>query len=298
MEDHAKLERVISMLLLLSGGISYTVKELSDKYFTSVRSVGRYIASFRNIGFIVECKQGRYSIPKVTAPFKAINELLHFSEEEAYLLSKAIHSIHENNVLKTNLINKLYALYDFDRIVETIVKPSNSQTVHQLIQAIRDKKQVLLRQYRSSNGNIVRDRLVEPYDFTTNYTYVWAFDPENHLCKLFRISRIEAVEVLDNDYKHESLHQKMTIDVFRISKPEQTEVKLRLTLRAYNLIIEEFPLSEKYLTPLDDNYWQFCAPVCGFKGVGRFVTGLCDEVYIEQPEAFKVYVREKIKRYK
>jgi hypothetical protein len=79
---------------------------------------------------------------------------------------------------------------------------------------------------------------------------------------------------------------------------EQTIVKLRLSLRAYNLITEEFPLSEKYLTPLDDNYWQFCAPVCGFEGVGRFVTGLCDDVYVEEPEVFKAFVREKIKRFK
>lgn len=298
MEDHAKFERMMRMLLMLSGGITYTVPVLSERFCTSERSISRYIATFRSVGFVVDCNQGRYSIPKVEKPFKAIHELLHFSEEEAYILSKAIHSIHEDNVLKSNLINKLYSLYDFDRVVETIVKPANSETVHQLIKAIREKKQVLLRQYRSSNGNIVRDRLVEPYDFTTNYTYVWAFDPESHLCKLFRISRIEAVEVLDNEYKHESLHQKMMMDVFRISNPEQTDVKLRLSLRAYNLIIEEFPLSEKYLTPLDDNYWQFCAPVCGFKGVGRFVTGLCDEVYIEKPEAFKVYIREKIKKYK
>jgi len=298
MEDHAKTERIIRMLLLLSGGIKYTLPELSVKFCTSERSISRYIATFRDIGFVVDCHQGRYSIPRVAEPFKAINELLHFSAEEAYILSKAIHSIHENNVLKSNLINKLYALYDFDRVAETIVKPANSETVHQLIKAIREKKQVLLRQYRSSNGNIVRDRLVEPYDFTTNYTCVWAFDPESHCCKLFRISRIEVVEVLNSGYQHEPLHQKMIMDVFRISKPEQTIVKLRLSLRAYNLITEEFPLSEKYLTPLDDNYWQFCAPVCGFEGVGRFVTGLCDEVYVIEPEVFKAFIREKIKRFK
>lgn len=298
MEDHAKFERMIRMLLILSGGMTYTAKELADKYNTSERSIGRYIATFRNAGFIVECKQGRYSIPHIEKPFKAINELLHFSKEEAYILTKAIHSIHENNVLKSNLTNKLYALYDFDRVVETIVKPSNSETVHQLIKAIGEKKQVVLRQYRSSNGNIVRDRLVEPYDLTTNYTYVWAFDPESRNCKMFRISRIEVVEVLDCKYQYESQHQKMTMDVFRISKTEQTKVRLRLSLRAYNLMIEEFPLSEKYITPLDDNYWQFSAPVCGFEGVGRFVTGLCDEIYIEEPEAFRTYIHEKIKKYK
>jgi predicted DNA-binding transcriptional regulator YafY len=91
MEDHAKIERIIRMLLLLSGGIKYTLPELSVKFYTSERSISRYIATFRDVGFVVECHQGRYSIPRVAELFKAINELLHFSEEEAYILSKAIH---------------------------------------------------------------------------------------------------------------------------------------------------------------------------------------------------------------
>ncbi|NEW82879.1 MAG: WYL domain-containing transcriptional regulator [Mariniphaga sp.] len=298
MEDHAKLERMIRMLLMLSGQVTYTAPELAERFSTSERSIMRHLSTFRKVGFVVECAQGRYCIPKIQKPFKAINELLHFSEEEAHVLSKAIYTIDDNNLLKTNLINKLYALYDFDRVVETVVRREHSETVHGLISAIKGKKQVLLRQYRSSNGNIVRDRMVEPYGFTANYIYVWAFDPESDVCKLFKIARIESVEVLERPWQHEPLHQKMMIDVFRISKPEQTTVKLRLSLRAYNLIMEEYPLSEKYLTPLADNYWHFVAPVCGFEGVGRFVSGLCDEVYIEEPEALKTFIRNKIKRIK
>lgn len=298
MDDHAKFERMLQMLLMLSSGIKYSTQELSIRFDTSERSVNRYISTFRKVGCIVECSQGKYSIPKITEPFKALNELLHFSEEEAFILSKAILSIDENSTMKSKLISKLYSLYDFNRVVDKVVKRSGSDSVYKLIKAIDEKKQVLLRQYRSSNGNIVRDRMVEPYDFATNYSYLWAFEPESQKCKLYRLSRIGAIEVLERDYQYETLHKKMVIDVFRISQPEQIMVKLRLSLRAYNLLLEEYPLSEKYLTPLDDNYWQFYAPVCGFDGVGRFVTGLCDQVQIEEPESFKTYIREKIKRSK
>jgi len=295
MDDHAKIERILKILLLLANGRRYTLKEISDRFEMSPRSVSRYFASLRSAGFVLECDNGLYSIPKMERPFKELGDLLHFSEEEAYILKKAIHTIDDTNLLKSNLIKKLYSLYDSDRIVETVVKPGNSHTVHQLILAIKGKKQALLRQYRSSHGNLVRDRLIEPFDFTTNYQFVWVYEPESQRCKLFKTSRIGEVKILERDFQFEPLHLKEPMDAFRISSPDQTAVKLRLSLRAYNLLIEEYPLAEQSITPLDDNYWQFNALVCGFEGVGRFVMGLFDEVNIIDSEQFTAYLRNKIK---
>ncbi|HNX44488.1 MAG TPA: WYL domain-containing protein [Bacteroidales bacterium] len=297
MDDQPKLERMLNLLLTLSGSRNFTLAQLSERFSMSERTLMRYLATFRNVGFIVECRDGAYSIPRVEKPFKSIGDLLHFSEEEAYILTNAIHSIDDNNLLKTNLVNKLYSLYNFDRVAETVVKPENISTVHNLISAIREKKQVLLRRYRSSHGNLVRDRLVEPFDFTTNYQFVWAFEPESRCCKLFKTSRIGEVQALDKGFENEAYHEKEPMDVFRISSKEQVRVILRLSLRAYNLLLEEYPLAEKYVTATDDNLWQFDGQVCGFEGVGRFVMGLCDETEVVEPEELKDYLRKKIKNF-
>ncbi len=295
MDEHAKLDRLLNIILTLAGSRSYTLNELCEKLDLSARTVHRYLATIRNCGFIVEVNDGMYKIPKLEEPFKELKELLHFSEEEAYILTKAIHSIDDDNLLKSNLINKLYSLYNFDRVAETVVKKENISTVHLLIKAIQGKKQVLLRQYRSSHGRLVRDRLVEPFGFTTNYQFVWAFEPESRICKLFKTSRIGTVDVLEKDFMYEDQHEKMPMDVFRISSNEQMRVVLHLSLRAYNLLTEEYPLAEQYLTQLTDNLWQFDAPACGFEGVGRFVMGLGDEVDVIEPESFKEYLRVRIK---
>jgi predicted DNA-binding transcriptional regulator YafY len=295
MEDHAKLERLLKILLLLAGIRKYTVDELAEKFEISPRTIRRYITTIRNAGFIVDCDQGLYHIPKLEKPFKGLDNLLHFSKEEAYILSRAIHSIDETHVLKSNLVKKLYSLYDNDRVVDTIVQPENSENVHQIMQAIRNKKQVLLRHYRSAHGNIIRDRLIEPFGFTTNYISVWAFEPESQQCKLFKTARIEKVDLLDKDYAYEQDHKKMPLDVFRISAAEQTHVILKLNLRAYSLLIEEYPLSEQYITMLDDNYRQFEAPVSGFEGVTRFCLGLSEDVEIVEPQALKEFIKQKIK---
>jgi predicted DNA-binding transcriptional regulator YafY len=298
MEDHPKFERMLRILLMLSNGGRYSLNELSGRFGMSERSISRYLSTFRRTGFIIDCEDGSYCIRKMVKPFKELSDLLHFSEEEAYILSRAIHTIDDTNILKSNLITKLYSLYDNDRIVETVVKPGNSNTVHQLIQAIRNQKQVLMRQYRSAHGSLVRDRLVEPFDFTANYISVWAYEPESRSCKLFKTARIGEVNVLNKDFMFADKHRKEPVDVFRISSNTLTPVKLRLTLRAYNLLIEEYPLAEQFITTLDDNYWHFEADVCGYEGVGRFVLGLMDEVQIIEPMEFKLFVQRKVELFK
>jgi len=295
MVEQAKIERVLRLLLMLSNGRRWTLDELANRFGLSPRSISRYISTFRKAGFVVECEQGLYSIRKIEKPFREITDLLHFSEEEAYLLLRAIHSIDDTHVLKSNLIKKLYSLYDSDRIIETVTKPEASETIHALVCAIRGQRQVILRQYRSSHGNIVRDRLVEPFDFTANYISLWAFEPESHTCKLFKTARIGKVQMLDKPAEHPSLHRKDPVDVFRISSPTTVRIVLRLTLRACNLLTEEYPLSEQHITRLDDNYWQFDGWVCGFEGVGRFVLGLPGEVYVIESDEFKSFLRQQIK---
>jgi predicted DNA-binding transcriptional regulator YafY len=296
MNDQAKIERVLSLLLKLANGNYYTLKKLAEDYELSERTITRYISTFRNIGLIVDCSDGRYSIPKVEKPFKAINELLHFSEEEAYILTRAIHTIDDNNTLKINLINKLYALYDFDRVAETIVKPQHTETVHVLTTAIREQKQVLLKQYRSSNTQQISDRLVEPYDFTTNYSCVWAYEPASDTCKLFKITRIEKAVLQGLTHAHAHKHKKIAIDAFRISGENQTQISLRMSLRAYNLLIEEYPLAEKYIQPTKTDHWIFNGPTCGFEGIGRFVLGLFCEIDVIEPESFKNYLNDELKK--
>jgi len=295
MDEHAKLERLLNILLLLAGNKAYTLPELSERFELSVRTLHRYLSTLRNSGFIIEINQGKYRIPKLEKPPKELKELLHFSEEEAYILTKAIHSIDDNNLLKANLISKLYSLYNFDRVAETVVKPENISTINDLIRAIRENRQVLLRQYRSSHGQLVRDRLVEPFDFTTNYQFVWAFEPESRTCKLFKTSRIGVVSVLEQGFLYQEMHEKMPVDVFRISSQQQVRVVLNLSLRAFNLLTEEFPMAEQYVKHLTDNLWQFDATVCGFEGVGRFVLGLGEEIEVIEPMEFKTFLKERIK---
>ncbi|MDD2324243.1 MAG: HTH domain-containing protein, partial [Bacteroidales bacterium] len=271
MNEQPKLHLLLEILLFLSSGLGYKIEEIAERFDISVRTSYRYISIFRDAGFIIpKPRSGYYAIDKTSPYFREISELLHFSREEAVILQKAIHSIDNENLLKQNLINKLYALYDFDRVANTIVKKAYSENIHQLIQAIKHQNQVILKEYLSANSNEARDRLVEPFDFTTNYVATWAYDIQSKCCKTFKNTRIKSVRVLAEPWQHAVKHTKMPIDVFRISTNRQIQVTLKLSIRACELLKEEYPLAEEYIIPVNERQFLFTTRVCSFDGIGRF----------------------------
>ena len=288
---------MLEILLYLSSGIKRSLGETSQRFNISERTVLRYIRTFRDVGFIIPRPvDGLYSIDKNSPYFREIDQLLHFSREEAHILQKAIHSINDENLLKQNLIRKLYSLYDFDRVAHTIVKKEHSENIRHLINAIKGKYKVILRGYFSANSNEIKDRLVEPFGFTTNYVATWAFDTEDHTCKTFRNTRISSVLVLNERWESEALHKMLPVDIFRITGNKQTHVTIKMTIRASELLKEEYPLSEQFITKTGESEFLLEAPVNSFDGVGRFVMGLCDETEVIKPEALKKYIQKKATR--
>jgi len=302
MSKQPKIQRVLELLLILNCKYGRSLKYISEMLNISERTVYRYIETIRNAGFVVDKKESEgktyYHINKNETEQQDISELLHFSKEEAYILSKAIHTIDQENELKTNLIKKLYSLYDFDRVAVPIIKKENSENVHKLTQAINEKKQVILSNYQSSNSSSTYDRKVEPFGFTTNFISVWCFDTKDQTNKVFKTSRIGKVMLSEESWQHENQHQETFMDVFRISSRQKIPVKLTLSMMAKNLLTEEYPLAEKYIQRINDNSYIFETEVAGLEGIGRFTLGLIDQVTVHYPESLKAHIKEKISQKK
>jgi len=293
--DQPKLERLLRLMKMLTANNSLTVDEIADKLGISSRSVYRYIDTFREAGFVIKKSNNCPKLDKSSPYFKDISQLIHFTEEEAYILKSAIESIDENNLLKQNLKTKLYTVYDYNILAETIVSGKNGRNVAQLVQAIENKNTVILKNYASAHSNDIRDRYVEPYAFTTNYVQIWSYCPEENKNKLFKISRIGTVEILPETWQYEADHRAGYIDIFRMNSDHTTPVKLKLNLRAANLLVEEFPLASKYLTQLSENEWMLVTDVCSMDGVGRFVMGLLDDIEIVESPELQKYIADHLK---
>ena len=65
--------------------------------------------------------------------------MVHFTEEEAYILKRAIESVDGNTSLKQNLKEKLYKVYDYEILSEIVVRSGIADNVHNLYEAVKDK---------------------------------------------------------------------------------------------------------------------------------------------------------------
>lgn len=293
--DQPKLERMLRLMKLMTGNVNYTVNDLAERLDTSYRSIYRYIETFKDAGFVVQKLEGGvYKLGKESRYFKEISQLVHFTDEEAHIVNQLIEALDDTNSLKQNLRKKLTTVYNCTSMASSIVRGKNASNVNRILEAIESRSQVVLVDYASSHTGVVRNRLVEPFGFTTNYVQAWCYEPESGMNKLFKVSRIGSVERLDVEWQHEAQHTEGYIDIFRMTGFEQHHVTLKLGMLSRNLLIEEYPLAERDVTPLDDKHWLLDTKVCNYLGIGRFVMGLMDDIDIVDSPEFKRYINKNL----
>lgn len=281
---------------MLTANVEYSVDDIAARLDMSRRTIYRYIDTFRDAGFVIKKSGQCIRLDKESPHFKDISQLVHFTEEEAVILRRAIESIDDTNTLKMNLKRKLYSVYDSKTLADTVVKGHNADNIHSLIEAIENRRQVVLRNYHSAHS--IRDRKVEPFGFTTNYVNVWCYDTEDGKCKIFKTARIDGVEILDAGWQHESEHEEGFIDIFRMIGSVRIHVRLELGLLSRNLLLEEYPLAEEYVSQIAPERWLLETDVANLHGVGRFIAGLLDDIRIIEPHGLKTYLLDYIDRHK
>jgi predicted DNA-binding transcriptional regulator YafY len=291
--DQPKYEKMVRLMLLLAGNYCLTVKQLSRKTEISVTTIYRYIDTFRAGGMVIKEFEGVYRIDGSSPLFRDLYELIHFSLAEIHVLKHGLDSLDDTNVLKEILRAKMHAGHNLKIMADIVVIHKNAANINRLTDAMSNHCQVILKDYASANSNTVRDRLVEPFKMEVNYIQAWCYEPESGKNKLFKIARMGGVDPTQQPWQWESCHEAGFIDIFRIHDTNTIRVQLKLNTRAAQLLMEEYPLSENYLTQPDPKgcQWLLDTPVCSMEGVGRFVLGLMDEIEVIGPKEFKRFLK-------
>ena len=182
-----------------------------------------------------------------------------------------------------------------EMIARKIFKDRNkAATISQLQHAMSQKKCAILHAYSSSNSGVVSDRLVEPYEVLPEDGLVICFDRKKLEKRIFNISRIGYVEVLDEDWKYPSSHTPVAVDAFHMSGEKAIRVNLQLDLMAKNQLVEEFPRAKGDISPCkgDENVWFLSTTVYALQGIGRFYIGLANRIKILDAPELQEYVNE------
>lgn len=290
--DQPKIGRLLRLMVMMTGNTNSTIEDFAYSLKTTMRTVYRYIGTIRSSGFVVEkVRSNIYRLGKLPRGSVDFSKLIYFSEEEAYIINSLIQNIDNTSQLKRNLQKKLAAIYEHVIPAEIICDKTMSVKVETLGNAVFHKKKVILKNYESANSDNTRDKFIEPFDFSTNYIDICGYDLEKEENRVYKVSRIGEVIMTEEKWSHENDHKKIKTDCFRMNGEAEIPVKLNLSLRAKNLLVEEYPLAEKDLI-IKDGHWTLETIVHDLAGVGRFVMGLAAEIDISDSPEVKGYIKD------
>lgn len=286
---------------LLERPFGYTKQQLADRYNVHPDTIKKDFNAFRAAGFDINPNEKHCYGFTVDEPLEELKDLLHFSEKDQQLLLEAIGRLGSHDPSVEKLKRKIVSIYDYTRLGNTFLRKPYLSKVDLLEQAKREKRQVILLDYHSSNSNKVSDRRVEPFHPDPSDDILHAFDVDKQELRHFRISRITRIQVTAEPWAYETLHRVMATDPFRIVDNNQVSVHLRLRVGAKNELVERFPLTQAYIQPAQeqDVYDFQCKVNHQFYGLTNFILGFHHQIVeVLQPESLLEHLQAQVKTMK
>lgn len=287
MTEHQKLYRVFRLIQLLSQPPYRKVARLAEILETSRETVYRYIRLLQDIGYQIDHDEHhRYFL---LVDFAHEDGKL-FDTEEAGFLQDLLWQAPAGHPLRDRLLHKLNRQYSLAPLMQSLVKFNVYEHIRTLGQALESGLRVRLHNYYTGEGKL-STRYVEPVEFQQGYTYIWAFDLDKQDYRQFKIERISDVEILDEPITGE--HESRTLDLFGWTGPQWLPVTLKLSTRAHQLLLEEYPEARPFVRT-HKGQAIFDGMVRDWHGIGRFILGLPGQVEVVEPEELKHYLQKRI----
>jgi len=293
--EQQKILRIFKLINLMKTNVGKTVKRLGESLDTDPRTIYRYFNLLEALGFQIEKENSKFKIVDrvggVTDSFYGT-----FTEEESDFLSQAISQSGQKSLLKESILKKINVRSHIQEGAKRIFNAKLGVFVDELADAVKNKYQVLLIDYYSLNSNSEKSRLVEPVAFTKDYEYIHAFEIETKSMKKFKLERISEVEVTNKKHQYESLHLGYEDSFFGFSGKAKYQVKLKLSKKAYHLLIEEYPEARPYTQTAHRQHYFFENEIAEFPGISRFILGLPGEVQVIEGEELKEFLEEQLEK--
>lgn len=290
-------ERIVRLLLyILAKPNKYTLKDLAKHFEVSIDTIEADIDFLEFAGIKVEKeRKGRANVfaIEINDGFEELRYLQPLSKQDIASIHHGLDYL-SNNTKVHYLKKKLDALYDFQKLGLNALRKPNLERINQLEKAIKLKKLVTLKNYKS-NSNDIRDREVEVFLISPEIDTIQAFDVIDKKVKHFKLSRIDTVLLREDDWKYERRHDERPTDVFRIAMKGQVWVELTIDVYAYNSLIDNYPKAKGdcELTSTSNTFHFQSKVNPKFLGLTNFIMNNAGHVKIISPPELNEKVREK-----
>lgn len=293
--EQQKILRVFKLINLLQSNIGKPVHRLAEILETDERTIYRYFRLLEALGFEVIKEFSKYKIKQPPGQDTALNYST-FSQEESNWLKSLIESQGKANLLRDSLLQKLQLRSEVKQGTEQLFKANLGKLVDLIGRGITGKKQIWLKDYYSLSSETVSDRLVEPVGFSSDYENIHAFEVESLSMKVFKIERIGEVVLGSDSWSYETKHELPGQAIFGFTGKSRYTVKLKLSKRAYQLMLEEHPNALPFMSIKNRNQYYFQGEIPQLPGLARFILGLPGEIKVEDGEEMKIYLKEQLEK--
>jgi predicted DNA-binding transcriptional regulator YafY len=291
-EDN-KTVSIFRLLGYLIRGNGYTIKHLSEKLNIPTRTMRRYLdEELNDMGFIVE-KDSKTKVYKISDKNVPLQLSYGFNQIEIDFL-KEILLAHGTHSIAESIMNKVLEKMEKERFAENIANITDIEVLRKLTKAMQERKKVILEDYYSIESQTVKNREVEPLAFVQRFTQVRCYEKSKDMVVSFNVRRIRNVKILEQPQTYQG--EVSPTDPFGLTEKEEIYIELELSKKAYFLLQDEYPLSQKYLKQ-DNGIFFYKGFVRSFKGIGRFLLSLPGEIKILHPTSLQEFLQEEIKKF-
>lgn len=242
-----KVDRLLSIVIMLLNRKRITAKNLSDYFEVSVRTIQRDVEAINMAGIPIVSYRGQYGGYELLENYKIDKNFLSDSEHRLLLTAlEGINKAYEDKNLK-NIKEKLTSIKSTNSLKEenNIIMDfspwgfsrSLKAKVDKIKKAIEEKK-VIEFAYIDLNGNTTQ-RTVEPYllALKLNRWYLHGFCRLRQDFRLFKLTRIKKLFFTDENFEARKNDFNFSFDI-----PSTNDIKLKLKFdsRALNRLDDFF----------------------------------------------------------
>lgn len=289
-------EKIIKLLLrILAHPYRYNRKQLASYIGVDSSNINKYINALKNVDLEYDQDEQKRAAILPKRGFKELERLQFLTQSDRNKIAFALDRLgHDNDTIY--ILKKLESLYDFQQLGIRSLRRPELDKIDKLKSAQKDKRQVILENYRS-NSNETKDRKVECFDIDTPAGMIQVLDIEKLQTRHFKLNRIERVKILKSSWEHEDKHHSKHTDVFRIADDNRTMVHLKFDSYAYNILADTFPQAiAACMLGSEPNTYDFQTKVNSkFIGLINFIMGNSNHIEVLFPDELKNKIKDKAK---
>ncbi|GKU27372.1 helix-turn-helix transcriptional regulator [Clostridium folliculivorans] len=295
-----KIDRLITIIMMLINKKRVTAKELAEFFEVSVRTIQRDIDAINIAGIPIVSYKGYEGGYEILEGYKIDNNFVTEKEYDLLLkLLKGVENLYDDPVVK-GMTEKLKAVKANDNInidknfIIDFSHWGNSTRIKRKVSIIRDAidmKRTIRFYYLDLNGKGT-DREIEPHTMIlkVNTWYVYGFCKLRGDFRLFRLTRIGDIEKTENTFIPKNIENNILLTK---KGSNNIDLKLKFHPSCMNRLDDYFEMEEMSLQ--EDGYILVEVSYPEDEWVYSMILSFGDKVEILEPSHVKEIIIERVK---